>query len=303
MVCRRAVVAIVIIAIFANFGGSVSAVQINESRGLDGYGWQQAYEISTPGASLRVTGSADRQFYDYGFKNITISGRLENYWATDCGWWYVSGSPTIGTFKIWDNSSVEVLTQSSAATTNGVASYTHAWSSTDKPGRWTVQVTEGTVVSQFYIYVRGQLDVTSVITSQSGSTLTVNAVVEDHAGTAIGGTHSTPPTVTAFISGPGYTNSTDLAWSSPYWTDDFELPSSGDYYITVSAGDDHTYWVDGRGSNRTSMAGSFPATFGGYGGTGPIVRAVIMALLALLLLRSGRKAASLCVLIFMGGRL
>lgn len=286
---------------FSGISDGVFAAQVNESSGLDGYGWQQVYD-TTISPAVRLTGSADRQYYDWGYKNITITGRIENYWATDCGWWYVSGQPDIESFEIWDNKSGLVVDQGPLSTSKGLANYTYAWGSDDDPGRWTVRIKNGTVVTSFYIYVRGQLDVTSVITAQAGTTVTVNATVEDHAGNNVNGTDGLPnPTVTAYVSGPGYANSGELTWTSPYWTEDFTLTTPGDYYITVKASDNHQYWIDGRGSNKTAVTGTFPSTFGGFGSSGSLIKAVIMILLALLLLRSGRKAAMAAVLIFMGG--
>jgi hypothetical protein len=311
MVSNRIAVALVVFIVFFSSGEGVFAAQTNESQGPSGYGWQQVWDL-TPSPDVRLTGSADRQYYDYGYKNITIAGRIENYWATDCGWWYVSGTPTIESFKIWDNSSDLVVNQSSLTAVKGVANYSYAWGSgtagngLDDPGRWTVQVVEGTVVTQFYIFVRGQLQVTSISTtgSQSGIPVYVNATVKDHGYNIITSSTANAPTVTMYATGAGFADEATMTYEGGGWNVTFTPPSPGDYYITVKAGDDHTYWIDGRGRTSVSVSGSFPYSFAGSAGSlGTVAKVAAMILLALLLLRPGRKAGAFAIFVLLGIRL
>jgi hypothetical protein len=94
-----------------------------------------------------------------------------------------------------------------------------------------------------------------------------------------------------------------MSYSGGYWNDQFTPNSPGDYKLIVKATDGHNNWIDGRGSTDIiTVTGSFPSSFGSYvGPPAQIAKIILMILLALLLLRSGRKAAMAAVLIFMGG--
>jgi hypothetical protein len=284
MVLKRRAIVLVVLTVLLSLGGGVFAAQVNESTGPSGYGWQQVYDL-TPNPDVRLTGSADRQYYDYGYKNITIAGRIENYWATDCGWWYVSGTPTIESFRIWDNSSDLVVDESNLPTSKGVANYSYTWGGStagngmDDPGRWTVQVKNDTVVTQFYIYVRGRLDVTSISTagSHAGNPVYVNGTIKDHANNIITSSTTNSPSVTMYVTGAGFATESTMAYQGGGWNASFTPPSPGDYYITVKAGDDHQYWIDGRGRTKAAITGSFPYSF-----AGSAIRTVIMILLALM---------------------
>lgn len=288
MVSKRAVVGLIVFIVLFSSANVAFAVQTNESRGPNGYGWQQAWDGSGgPEGWDRLTGSADRQYYDYKYKNITITGRLEDYWATDCGWWYITGSGQIDSFKMWDNASDLVLSESSVDTSKGTANFTYGWGSSsvgngkDDPGTWTVQITEGTIVTQFYVYVRGQLDVTSIGStgSQSGSPVAVTATVKDHADNTITSSTANAPAVTMYVTGAGFANESTMTYDGG-WVANFTPPKPGDYYITVKASDNHTYWIDGRGRAKAAVSGTFPYSFGSSA-----VKAFIMMLLALAWLR------------------
>ena len=318
MVHRRILAILVIVAVLISSSEAVFAAQVNESNGPSGYGWQQVYELGTPltSASVRLTGSADRQYYDYGYKNITIAGRIENYWATDCGWWYVSGTPTITSFRIWDNASDLIVNVSGLSAVKGVANYTYGWGSStvgngyDDPGMWKVQIINGTgasaVVTQFYIYVRGQLSVTSISTtgSQAKKPVYVNATVKDHANKIITSSTTNAPVVTMYATGAGFAYKSTMAYQGGGWNASFTPPSPGDYYITVDAGDDHKFWLEGRGRTKVGVSGSFPYSFAGSAGSfGPTAKVVAMVLLGLMLLRPGRRVGAFFVLILFGLRI
>jgi hypothetical protein len=137
-------------------------------------------------------------YYDYGYKEIQISGRYENYWSGDCGWWYVSGTPIVY-ISIYDNASNPVISENTPVSTiRGLGTYTYTWgsSSNETPGDWTVLVRNqsnpaGSVVAQFKIFVRGKLNVTSISWTPSfpsrGNTITLNVTLKDHAGNIVKG--------------------------------------------------------------------------------------------------------------------
>lgn len=307
MVHRRTLVAVVVFVVFFSLGEAVFA-QVNESTGPGGYGWQQVYTDSAP--IVRLTGSADRQYYDYGYKNLTITGRIENYWMQDCGWWYVTGTPTLESIKVWDNASDLVVNESGLTALKGLANYSYTWGGSvagngyDDPGRWTVKVKNDTVVTQFYIYVRGQLGVTSISTtgSQSGGTVTVTATVKDHANNIITSSTANAPDVTMYVTGAGLAYESTMAYEGGGWNATFTPQNPGDYYITVKAGDGHQYWLDGRGRTKIGVSGSFPYSFAGSTGSAA-AKVTFMVLLGLLLLRPGRKAGAFVILILFGLRL
>lgn len=305
-VSRRAVVVLVVFIVFFSISGGVFAAQTNESKGPSGYGWQQAYYLPATwnGSAVRITGSADRQYYDYGYKNIQISGRHENYWSRDCGWWYASGNQDVYV-TIYDNKSRTTAgPNTQVTTTRALGTYDYNWgdSTNEAPGIWTVIVRNqstddaGSVAAQFKIFVRGQLNVTSIVTSQVGSTVYVNATVKDNEGSNVNGTVANTVNVTMYVSGPNFYQNTSMDSNNDIWNGSFTTSTPGDHLITIKATDGHQYWVDGWGSTYAAVAGSFPYSFAGYGS---IARVVLMILLALLLLRSGRRA--MCLLIFLGG--
>jgi hypothetical protein len=295
--------------VFFSSGEVVFAVQVNESTGPGGYGWQQVYDDTT---ISRQTGSADRKYYDYGYKDIQIWARYENYWSADCGWWYVTAGKSL-TINISDSDGLlNSTTISTTVASRGATYLTYDWEndlSDPDPGVWTVTVSSATpaLTSQFYIYVRGKLNVTSITTTPSsptkGSTATLNATLKDQAGNLVKGNSPGPPQVTAYVVGPGQAFEVALSDgdNDGYWLNSTAVPAfnnAGDYKVVVSATDGHNYWVDGKGSEKIAVTGSFPYSFAGASSS--VVKVVLMILLALLLMRSGRKAA-MAVLIFMGG--
>jgi len=253
--------------------GGVFAAQTNESRGPGGYGWQQVFSNSGGGATdyARLTGSADRMNYDWGYKKIQIYTREEDYWAQDCGWWYVGGGNTTG-IKIVDAAGDTVAAGSNFAPTKGRYIYTYTWGADDDPGRWTVYVNDTmNNLASFYIYVRGQLNVSVATTGNTaGSAVTIDATVTDNAGNPVPGNYvdnagnSAAPSVTAYVAGAGESFVVPLsdANNDGVWTGTFTPQNPGDHKITVKASDGHKYWVDGRGSKIVSIAGSFPASLG-----------------------------------------
>lgn len=153
--------------------------------------------------------------------------------------------------------------------------------------------------------MRGQLSVTDIYTSgnTAGQPVIVNATIKDQSGKIVNSTYNNTydevPTVTMYVSGAGFNNVSNMVGAGNNWTASFTPPRPGDYYITIKASDGHQYWIDGRGWTKTAVTGTFPYAFVGSGGS--TVKLILMILLALLLLRSGRKA--MCFLIFMGGRI
>ncbi len=128
----------------------------------------------------------------------------------------------------------------------------------------------------FYLYVKGQLNVTSVTsnsTPSSGSPVYIFANISDNAGNSINGSYkdntgsTIPPTVTLQVSGAGefFQDITmtddglgpDVAVDGN-WTGVFTPQNVGDYKVTVKATDGNLYWVENRGSAMVSVTGSFP---------------------------------------------
>jgi|GEM_PF-3724694 hypothetical protein len=283
MIIRRAVEFIVLSIFILSSVNIVFADVFIESQGPGGYGWQQLfYNTTSPYNFYRLTASADRQYYDYGYKSIQIYARQEDYWSQDSGWWYVT-NPTISSIKIYDNGSGLVYSKTSGFTvTNATVYITYNWgtniSGTEKPGTWTVNVSDGTQTATFYIFVRGQLNVTSITTSASptaNSPVTVYATIKD-ARSGIEVTSGITP-VLYVTGGTGYTYSTTMSYSGGYWNAQFTPPSPGDYKIIVKASDGHNKWVDGRGSKDISVGGAFPASM--IGGNSLLRLAILIALI------------------------
>lgn len=306
---------ILTISLFIIFTDNVAATI--ESTGPGGYGWQQVYTNTSPTTWYRLTGSSDRQYYDWGYKNISISGRMENYWSKDCGWWYVSDESTLNITLI-DAAGDYLTINESATTTKGqTGEQSYSWSFDDDPGLWNVTVTDGTLTSNFYIYVRGQLKVTSITVSpttpSTGQTVAINATLKDNAGNLINGSAvdnngiSVAPTVRAYIIGGGEDIEITLSddGDDGIWNGTFTPQKYGDHKIIVKASDGHKYWIDGRGSTTVAVTGIFPSAFGGSGAS--IIKVILMIFLAFKLIKSAssksgtvRKAMSL--LIFTGSR-
>ncbi|MEE8168539.1 MAG: hypothetical protein V3T58_06675 [Candidatus Hydrothermarchaeales archaeon] len=258
-----------------------SAPTTVESTGPGGYGWQQVYK----GYTERLTGSADREYYDYGRKKIQIFGRGEDYWEEDCGWWYTSSTIT-PTVTIKDGAGQTIVNGASMSSPiKGVSSYTYDWSTGDDPGEWNVTVTTTNLQSDFALYVRGRLNVTSISTtgSQANSPIAVNATVKDNAGVTVTGSTTNEPTVTMYVSGPGYYYEADMNWNGANWGEYFTSPNPGDHYIAVKAGDGHQYWVDGRGNASVSISGDFPSSFSGSGSS--VLKFLAMFALVIFILR------------------
>jgi len=289
---------------------TVSAAIVTESTGPNGYGWQQKYTDTSP--YYRVTGSADRQYYDWGYKQISISGRREQYWHADCGWWYVSGESNLD-INMTDAAGDTLVIGSNIATTKGqTGEQSYTWGADDDPGRWTVTVGGPTIVTQFYIYVRGQLNVTQITTSgtlQTGNLITIQATLKDNANNLVTGSAtdntgtSVVPTVTAYVSGAGENFEVALSDgdNDGVWTGTFTPQKPGDHKITVKASGGHQYWVDGRGSTTVPISGSFPYGIGV--GSGSMLKVLFMIFTAWFLLRHPRAAPlrkAMVLLIMMG---
>lgn len=261
-----------------------------------------SYTQTTSGSN-RVTGSSDRDTYDWGYKPIQISGRRENYVTSDCGWWYVIGTAPTATIKIYDakNDLVFNTGYTTAKGQTGEKSYT--WGTDDDPGRWKGQVVS-TLTATFYFYVRGQLNVTDIEASSSptrGQTVTINATLKDNAGNPINGSAkdnqgtSVVPTVTATIISQSIGGSStieitlyddgsttgDTIADDGVWTGQFIPTETGDHRIVISARDGHDKWVDGRGSTNISVAGTFPYAFF----SGSIIHIILLLFLAYKLLQ------------------
>jgi hypothetical protein len=301
----RLATVISIILIFSLLGarGVFAADQQNESTGPGGYGWQQAYSKNATGgwAHARMTASADRDFYDYGYKPIEVFVRLETYWSQDCGWWYITGGKAIDV--VLSNGTNTFLSNTTAATSvasKGVRNLTYSWSSfsTAAPGRWNVTADDnGNHTLSFYIYVRGQLNVTSIANDSNSedSPIQIDATLKDHTGRAINGTfkdnagNDAFPTVTLYVTGAGedFTQSMTDSDGDGVWTASFTPANPGDHKIVVKASDDHQYWIDGRGSTVISVTGQFPYAslvipalsnfFGDFGEAGLRAVAAILA--------------------------
>lgn len=258
---------------------SVFAAQLNESwgpgygSGQIGYGWQQVYEIGIGEAASRLTGTADRWWYDYGFKEIQISSRLETYWSGDCGWWYVRGNPTINIY-LYDAKGDMVLQRTNQGSTKGRNTTTYSWnSSDDDPGEWTARVDDGNVYSYFKLFVRGGLVVQNISTNASngpytpntGENILVNVSLVDNAGNPVNGSYdinngtSAAPNVWLYITGAGEEQNISMSDidNDGNWTAVVTLNNMGDHKFIAKATDNHTYWVDGRGSVTVSVKGDF----------------------------------------------
>lgn len=251
----------------------ITVGQSTESRGNQSYSWHQVLT----GNISRLTGSADREYYDYGYKPIQIYARVEDYWAQDCGWWYISDSKTVD-ITIMDGKDDTVGSWTSEPTSKGQKLVEHSWANSHDPGRWTVTVQDNTAatnIATFYLYVRGQLNVSNITNSSnptSGSQVTIYANITDHAGTKVNGSAldnagtSVEPNVTAYVTGAGDDlivellddgNAPDAAIDGE-WTGQFTPQRPGDHKIIVKASDGHQYWIDGRGSQWLYVTGQFP---------------------------------------------
>jgi hypothetical protein len=223
-----------------------------------------------------MTGTADRKMYDYGFKQVQISGRKENYWARDCGWWYVTGSSGLN-ITVKDGAGDSVYNQTGLSTTKGRHTATINWGSDDDPGEWTATVDDGTTYAIFKFFVRGALQVDSIGLSSStpstGSLVTLNATIKDNAGNLVNGSAvanngtSVPIGVTAYVTGAGENfvltlyddgSSGGDAAVDGVWTNSFTPNAMGDHKVKIRASDNRSYWVDGSGSTFVSVGGTFP---------------------------------------------
>ena len=278
--CRVSIIIIALLLFILIGAGGVSAVQTNESRGPSQYGWQQVLTNVTGAVMSRLTGSADRMNYSWGYKQIQIYTREEDYWAQDCGWWYVGRGNRTGV-RIQDAAGDFVASVFNQTPFQGRTLITYNWSLDDDPGRWTVYVND-TVgnLAVFYLRVKGQLNVISITTSASptaGSPVTVFANVTDNTDAAVPANKvdntgvSIPPTVTMFVSGAGENFNIamldngvapDATANNGIYTANFTPLSMGDHIIAVKATDGDRYWVDGRGSDVVSVRGNFPASIG-----------------------------------------
>ena len=251
-----------------------SAALVVESTGPGGYGWNQSYDLR-PTPDIRLTGSSDRMYYDHGYKGIQIMGRRESFWATNCGWWYVTHGGTI-TINLTDAVGHLVLTNTShtlnKTVDRGMYVHTYTWGTGDDPGVWNVTVSENSSVSvSFRLFVRGQLNVTSITTSadpRARSNVTIHAVLRDNAGAGVLGNETHPVTVTAHISGAGENfvftmyddgrTGGDTVANNSIWTNNSLTPSRpGTYFITVKASDGHVKWIDGSNSTKIGVGGEF----------------------------------------------
>lgn len=295
--CGKLFLVLFIVALLIIGGsGSVTAAQTNESWGPGGlageqigYGWQQVWEVTGPatGIATRLTGSADRRWYDWGYKEIQLSGRNENFWGRDCGWWYVSGTAPAISFTLWDADGDPVGSWPSQSTTRGLASITYPWGEDDDPGEWTGRMDDGTLNTFFKLFVRGMLNVTNITTDatnpfnvNTGDAITINASLKDHAGNAVTGTYtlnngtSAVPTVMLFVTGGGedfnqiMTDSNDDSG----WTTTVTFNNTGDHKMIVAAYDGHIYWVDGRRSIWIYVNGTYSPDYDEY--ASPVLRLV-----------------------------
>ena len=253
---------------------AVGSAPYVETYGNETYGWAQVVTNVTS----RLTMSADRQYYDYGYKPIQIYARVEDYWAQDCGWWYISDQRGVATITIKDGKGEEVASWTTPGVSKGRVQVEHTWTSTDDPGKWNITIQDNTSDANFasiFLYVRGQLNVTTITNSSnptSGSQVTIYANITDHNGNKVNGSAvdnagtSIPPNVTAYVTGAGdnlvvelFDNGGDPdADIDGEWTGQFTPTSPGDHKIIVKASDGHRYWVDGRGSMWLYVTGNFP---------------------------------------------
>lgn len=258
--------------------GIAFAAQTNESKGPGGYGWQQVYGGNDATDWERLTASADRDTYDYNFKPIEIAVRQENYWSSDCGWWYVDAGRTVSV-RIIDDSGVKVYGPTSYVTlsTSGLKNLSVTWPAA-QPGQWEVIATESTGAAKmaaFYIYVRGQLTPGTPTVNQSwavGKNSQVAVELRDRSGGNLvqgnrqdAGSNNVAPTVEAIITGPGGTQVVSMSDGNNdgNWTGDFVPSATGNHKVIIKASDGHKYWVDGRSSTTISIGGDFPASFEG----------------------------------------
>ena len=302
----RLVVITLIIAIFLLFFVEIISVyaacpadqnvQCNISWGKQGYGWMEAvYATSwssaynTAEAAIRLTGSVDRQNFDWGYKEPMISGRMEKYWSKDSGWWYTYGSDTYIDFIILDGAGDIVLNETQRRTTKGRNTTTYTWNaSDDDPGEWTAKVEyPGKISSSFKFFVRGMLNVTNITfnSTQSsvvnqGEQLKIIASIKDNAGNKIIGNYllnngsSAPPIVTLYSTGAGEDFSISMSDLGPpnddiandgNWSAVVTFQNVGDHKLIVAAGDDHSYWTDGRKSQLVYVNGTYTPDYTGFG--------------------------------------
>ena len=278
--------------------GEAHAASTVESQGPGGYGWQQVWIQTWVSGNYynyaRLTASADRQFYDWGYKEIVIYVREEDYWSQDCGWWYVTDTSTVSV-SLQDATGDNVLSLTGQGTTKGEFYTKYTWGADDDPGRWTVTVTDSNGnTATFYLYVRGQLNVTNITFStapQAGVATTIQAEVRDNAGNLIPGNYvdnegnSAPPSVVAYITGPSGETQITLsdANNDGIWTGSWTPSMPGDHLVVVKASDGHNYWVDGRGDVIASVKGEFQGSM-----LPSAIRAVLLGIFstAALLLRA-----------------
>ncbi len=297
-------------------------------------GWDQ-YTQSGEGPGLqglqRITASSDRDYYDWGYKQIQISMRRENFLVHDCGWWYVIEAPPSpfpepwfsgggqGTlsFKLIDAAGDTVLSTYASTTKGQTGEQSYAWEWDDDPGQWTVtSVSPLCSISglghmcynlTFYLYVRGQLDVTQITASPSpttGSPVTINATLRDNAGNLVANNaqdntgNSTRPAVMAIVTGPGeyfeinlYDDATndDVVANDGIWSGQFTPQETGDYRIIVKAGDGHDKWVDGAGSKNIAVTGTFPYAFASGASILTVIFMILLALKSLMHLGNGQR--------------
>jgi hypothetical protein len=222
-------------------------------------------------------------FYDFGYKNIQIYTRVEEYWATDCGWWYIGDTETVGV-NITDAGGDELKVVQGLSTSKGRVEFTYPWGLDDDPGEWTVTVnaTNGTGDSvntaTFTIYVRGKLDVSSISFNTStpnvGESVLISASVKDHTGNSVNGSAvdnngtTVAPWVNAYVVGGGdsfevtlYDDGStggDTAIDAVWMGETPPFAATGDHKVKVKAEDGHQYWVEGGGSSFVSVKGTFP---------------------------------------------
>jgi hypothetical protein len=222
-------------------------------------------------------------FYDWGYKNVQVYTRVEEYWATDCGWWYIGDTETVAV-NLTDAAGEELNITQGLSTSKGRVEFTYLWGTDDDPGLWTVTVnaTDGggaaVNTATFTIYVRGKLQLSSVgfntSTPNVGEKVRISASITDHAGNSIANNHqdnngtSTPLTVTAYVTGAGEafevtleddgTGADDTANDGIWKGDTPAFAAMGDHKVKVKAEDGHQYWVEGSGSGFVSVKGTFP---------------------------------------------
>jgi len=280
-----------------------------ESQGPSQYGWQQVYVQTWNSGNYydyaRLTASTDRQYYDWGYKPITIFVREEDYWSQDCGWWYVTDTATVSV-TLQDANTNTVLTANNQGTTNGQYSTTYTWGTgQDVPGQWTLTVIDsGGNTATVYLYVRGQLNVTSITfstTPQKGVATNIQATVTDHTGSTVPGNHANgAPTVTAYITGPGGESTVTLTDGNNdgVWTGSWTPSEVGDHKVIVKASDGHNNWVDGRGSVTASVNGDIQLSLANIYNS--IIKTALLSIFAFVLpmgFRENRKPLALAAIL------